>query len=58
MVIRNVQKKKRKEPNYIEFLAFFERNRGNTKNKSITIRILNVYIKHFIDLEWFETVAE
>ena len=58
MVIRNVQKKKRKEPNNIEFLAFFERNRGNTKNKSITIRILNVYIKHFIDLEWFETVAE
>ena len=39
-------------------MAFFERNRGNTKNISITIRILHVYIKYFIDFERIETVAE
>ena len=33
------------------FLAFFEKNRGNTKDISITIRILQVYIKYFIDFE-------
>jgi hypothetical protein len=39
-------------------LAFFERNQGYTKNISISIRILHVYIKYFIDFERFETVAE
>ena len=51
-------KKRRSWPNNVGFLAFFERNRGNAKIISITIRILHVYIKYFIDFERFETVAE
>ena len=53
-----VIEKRRSWPNNVGFLAFFEKNWGNTKDISITIRILQVYIKYFIDFERFETVAE